>query len=185
LVELHGGSVEAHSAGPGAGSEFVVRLPLAETVQASAGGPQDATQRAARVQAHRILVVDDNADAADSLAMLLRLEGQEVTVAYDGEAALARAEADPPAVAFVDLGMPRMNGYELARQFRAHPRLGNVVLVALTGWGQAEDRQRTREAGFDHHLVKPVELEALRRLLGEPLATINVVGLEPSATRAD
>jgi CheY-like chemotaxis protein len=114
-----------------------------------------------------VLVVDDNTDAADSLAMLLRLEGQEVRVAYDGLSALEQAEADPPAIAFLDLGMPKMDGYELARRFRAHPVLRSVVLIALTGWGQPEDRQRTKETGFDCHLVKPVEPEAVHRLLGE------------------
>ncbi len=104
-----------------------------------------------------MLVVDDNVDAADSLAMLLRLKGREVRVCYDGPSALAMADAAPPAVAFLDLGMPKMDGYELARAFSKHPTLMGVVLVALTGWGQAEDRQRTKEAGFDHYLVKPVE----------------------------
>jgi PAS domain S-box-containing protein len=168
LVELHGGSAEAHSDGPGQGSEFIVRLPLLarDEKQGDRGarGPEPVPKAAPR----RVLVVDDNVDAADSLALLLRLEGQEVTVAYDGPSALERAVADPPAVAFVDLGMPKMDGYELARAFRAHPTLRSVVLVALTGWGQPEDRQRTREAGFDRHLVKPVQAKALHRLLGEP-----------------
>jgi PAS domain S-box-containing protein len=164
LVESHGGSVEAHSAGPGMGSEFVVRLPLDE----GDGGENRQRQRLdERLVSRRVLVVDDNTDAADSLGMLLRLLGQDVLVAYDGPTALAQAEINPPDVAFVDLGMPRMDGYELARLFRAHPALKDVVLVALTGWGQPEDRQRTKETGFDHHLVKPVEAEALRQLLSE------------------
>jgi CheY-like chemotaxis protein len=109
--------------------------------------------------------VDDNIDAADSLAALLRLEGHEVQVAYDGPTALARAEADPPVLAFLDLGMPKMDGYELARAFRAHPILKGTMLVAVTGWGQPEDRQRTVATGFDYHLVKPVEPASLHRLL--------------------
>jgi PAS domain S-box-containing protein len=164
LVESHGGSVEAHSAGPGMGSEFVVRLPI----DRGEGSAHRQRQRPAdRLVARRVLVVDDNTDAADSLAMLLRLLGQNVLIAYDGQTALQQAEANPPAIAFVDLGMPRMDGYELARLFRAHSALKGVVLVALTGWGQPEDRQRTKETGFDHHLVKPVEAETLRQLLSE------------------
>ncbi len=168
LVELHGGSVEARSAGPGQGSEFVVRLPLLERDERSSDRRNRSGQESeGKLAPRRVLVVDDNVDAADSLAMLLRLQGQEVAVAYDGPSALAKAEADPPAIAFLDLGMPRMDGYELARAFRARPALKGVLLVALTGWGQPEDRQRTREAGFDHHLVKPVEADALHRLFGE------------------
>jgi PAS domain S-box-containing protein len=170
LVELHGGSVEAHSAGPGTGSEFVVRLPLLVRKKGDGEGPAPVDPGAAGgLPARRVLVVDDNVDAADSLAILLRLLGQEVGVAYDGASALAKAKAEPPAIAFLDLGMPKMDGYELARAFRADPALRRVVLVALTGWGQPEDRQRTREVGFDHHLVKPVEAEALQRLLAERL----------------
>jgi signal transduction histidine kinase/CheY-like chemotaxis protein len=167
LVELHGGTAEAHSDGPGKGSVVVVRLPLRE-----GGGKKDAGRTPAAKEAgakpagRRILVVDDNVDAADGLAMLLRLEGHDVAVAYDGVSALAVAEADPPALAVLDLGMPMMDGYELARAFRARPALRGVVLVALTGLAQPEDRQRTQEAGFDHHLVKPVDADELQRLFG-------------------
>ncbi|HET6883624.1 MAG TPA: ATP-binding protein [Pirellulales bacterium] len=166
LVELHGGTVEAHSAGHGTGSEFVVRLPLLArqaTVadQQRCGPPHVGPQ----VRGRRILVVDDNVDAADSLAMLLRLEGHEAKAFYDGHAALAYAEANPPSIALIDLGMPKMDGCELARAMRARPGLQDVVLVALTGWGQPEDRQRTAAAGFDHHLVKPVDMKVLRSLL--------------------
>jgi signal transduction histidine kinase len=167
LVELHGGTVEAHSGGPGAGSEFVVRLPLLPAAEPG-DRPRPADRPpAAALPKHRVLVVDDSTDAADSLAMLLRLSGQEVAVAYDGPTALARAEVEPPEIAFLDLGMPKMDGCELARRFRANPDLAGVTLIALTGWGQPEDRQRTKEAGFDHHIVKPVPLDALRWLLGE------------------
>jgi PAS domain S-box-containing protein len=166
LVQLHGGTVEAHSAGLGKGSEFVVRLPLLikdedegqRRGDADPAPPGELTPR-------RVLVVDDNVDAADSLALMLRLQGQDVQVAYDGPSALAQAQANPPDVAFLDLGMPKVDGYDLARSFRTHPDLKGVVLVALTGWGQPEDRQRTKEAGFDHHLVKPVEAAALHQLL--------------------
>jgi PAS domain S-box-containing protein len=165
LVELHGGAIVVHSGGPGKGSEFVVRLPLLATKEDKKGPRSSSATKS--LSPRRVLVVDDNVDAADSLAMLLRLQGQEVQVAYDAASALAQAEADPPAIAFLDLGMPKMDGYELARAFRNHPALREVVLIALTGWGQPEDRQRTKEAGFDHHLVKPVEEEALHGLLGD------------------
>ncbi|MHB1424522.1 MAG: hybrid sensor histidine kinase/response regulator [Gemmataceae bacterium] len=166
IVELHGGSVEARSAGPGMGSEFEVRLPLLAMVEeTSASRSRAAWTPKTSLSARRVLVVDDNVDAADSFATLLRLQGQEVEVAYDGPSALAKAEVHPPALAFLDLGMPKMDGYELARAFRAHPVLKSIVLAALTGWGQPEDRQRTKEAGFDYHLVKPVELDALHRLM--------------------
>jgi PAS domain S-box-containing protein len=172
LVESHGGRVEAHSEGLGKGSEFVVRLPLLPNEKGDHDAKSERQNTDGRLVPRRVLVVDDNVDAADSLAMLLRLAGQDVVVAYDGPAALEHAQANPPAVAFVDLGMPRMDGYELARLFRTHPALKDVVLVALTGWGQPEDRQRTKETGFDHHLVKPVEAATLRRLLSERMVGV-------------
>jgi PAS domain S-box-containing protein len=168
LVELHGGTVEAHSAGRGTGSEFVVRLHLAGNPRAGGSAGEDRSSPPTHANPHsacRILVVDDNADAADSLVALLRLEGHEVMVAYDGPAALAAAERAAPAVAFLDLGMPKMDGYELARRFRESPALRSVKLVALTGWGQPEDRARAAAAGFDHHLVKPAEAAQLDALL--------------------
>jgi PAS domain S-box-containing protein len=170
LVEMHGGSVVAHSEGPGKGSEFVVRLPLLPR-PAGAAAPQTAGRRNAAPPPRRILVVDDSADAADSLAMMLRLDGHDVRVARDGPRALELAAADPPDVALLDIGMPGMDGYEVARRFRADPALRDVLLVAVTGWGQEDDRRRTREAGFDHHLVKPVETGVLESLLAAgPLA---------------
>jgi CheY-like chemotaxis protein len=166
LVELHGGTIQAHSAGPGKGSEFIVRLPLLTREEQEGEGTKPANDAVVeKPTARRVLVVDDGTDAADSLAMLLQLEGQDVYVAYDGPSALAQAEAYPPAIAFLDLGMPRMDGCELARRLREHPALHGAVLVAVTGWGQPEDRQRTKEAGFDHHLVKPVEPEELQKIL--------------------
>jgi PAS domain S-box-containing protein len=164
LVELHGGRVEAHSQGLGQGAEFIVRLPLASVNRHVETTTQGATSTVPP-QTRRILVVDDNVDAADSLAMLLRLEGHEVQVAHDGPTALRLAEAQPPEIAFLDIGMPVMSGHDLARRFRENAALGHILLVAMTGWGQDQDRRRTKEAGFDHHLVKPVELEALHRVL--------------------
>jgi PAS domain S-box-containing protein len=167
LVEMHGGSVTAHSEGPAKGSEFVVRLPAvaaeSPTPGATAAGAGGEPARAATRR--RIVVADDNVDAAESLALLLRLDGHDVRVAHDGAAALAAVEADPPDLVILDIGMPVMNGYDVARRLRQRPGLDRLMLVAMTGWGQAEDRRRSHEAGFDHHLIKPVEPEALRRLL--------------------
>jgi PAS domain S-box-containing protein len=170
LVEMHGGTVTAHSEGPSKGSEFIVRLPALSPKQ-----PISATRTAGDGGAvvgaaprRRIIVVDDNVDAAESLAMLLRMEGHDVRVAHDGPAALSAVEANPPDLVFLDIGMPVMNGYDVARQLRRQPGLENLVLVAMTGWGQEEDRRRSQEAGFDHHLVKPAEPEALRQLLARP-----------------
>lgn len=164
LVELHGGTVEARSGGKGKGSEFVVNLPLVTHGQVE-GTPRPEEDPAARGVSQRVLIVDDNIDAAESLAMILRLSGHQAQVAHDGTTALKLAETDPPAVAFLDIGMPGMDGYELARRFKVNPALQNVYLVALTGWGQEEDRRRTREAGFDAHEVKPVSFEALQKLM--------------------
>jgi CheY-like chemotaxis protein len=170
LVEMHGGTVTAHSEGPGKGSEFVVRLPAlspqnplpgARTVGEGGEPVRTAPQR-------RILVVDDNVDAAESLALLLRMDGHDVRVAHDGPAALAAVEADAPDFVFLDIGMPVMNGHDVARRLRQRPGLENLVLVAMTGWGQEEDRRRSQEAGFDRHLVKPAEPKALRQLLARP-----------------
>jgi signal transduction histidine kinase/ActR/RegA family two-component response regulator len=165
LVEMHGGSVAVYSDGPGKGSEFVVKLPILKSSEAEDQSQPIESSPTGRQSPRRILVVDDNADVAESLALLLRLEGHDVRVAYDGLSALEQAVAQPPDLAFLDIGMPKMDGCELARRFRASPVLQNVLLVALTGWGQEEDRRRTKQAGFDHHLVKPVEPDALRALL--------------------
>ena len=166
LVEMHGGRVEAHSDGPGKGSEFVVRLPAA--VEATPLGPEPGTTAAgARPAGRRILVVDDNADSAESLAELLRLWGHEVRTAHSGEEALAVAAGFQPGVVLLDLGMPDMNGYEAARLLRDRAGLNGTTFIALTGYGQDGDRQRSAEAGFRAHLVKPVDPEALRRLLAD------------------
>lgn len=170
LTEMHGGTVEAHSAGPGQGSEFVVHWPLAaeaasESVEAFPK-EESATERSLRV-----LLVDDSVDAAESLAMLLRLWGHEVVVAHDGPTALRAAETQRPEVALLDISLPGMDGYELARQMRSQSDLGRTVLVAMTGWGQEEDRRRSQAAGFAHHMVKPVELMELQELLAQAQPT--------------
>ena len=164
LVEMHHGSVEAHSPGLGKGSEFGVRLPLSplkskEPDNREVGEPGDSAP------GQRLLVVDDNQDAANSLAMLLRLQGHEVRVAHDGPSGLETAKTFLPDLIFLDIGMPGMDGYEVARRVRTTPGLEKTVLAALTGWGQQEDRRRTAQAGFDHHMVKPVGPAALERLL--------------------
>ena len=169
LVELHGGAVTASSPGRGHGSTFVVRLPLDG---ASAGVPAPvqvaaaaADPGAAPATTRRILVVDDNHDSADTLGAMLMLLGGDVRVAYDGPAALQAYDEFHPALVVLDLGMPGMDGYEVARRMRQRDDGGNSMLVALTGWGQDSDRESTAQAGFDHHLVKPVGLDAVRTLL--------------------
>ncbi|MBL8798514.1 MAG: PAS domain S-box protein [Planctomycetia bacterium] len=167
LVELHGGTVEARSAGPGQGSEFVVRLPAAEAPAPATPPPAVASESNDGSTRRRILVVDDNRDAAASLAMFLQLIGHDVQIAHDGPEALEMAGAFAPEVVLLDIGMPRMNGYDAARHIRAQPWGQSMFLVALTGWGQESDKQQAREAGFDLHLTKPVEPEALEKVLAE------------------
>jgi len=162
LGEMHGGSVEARSAGPGRGSEFIVRLPIVVEPRAAAPAPAVAP---AAIDRRRILVVDDNRDAAASLAMLLELDGHTIVSAHDGPSAYAAAETHRPEIALVDIGLPGMDGYEVCRRIRRQPWGRHVILLALTGWGQDEDRSRTRAAGFDGHLVKPVNYADLMTLL--------------------
>ena len=163
LAVLHGGRVEAHSAGLGKGSEFVVYLPcLAEAPEVSPP-PLDVQPRGAR--GLRVLVVDDNVDAAQMLATLLEMNGYEVSIAYDGKGALASAVQAPPDVALLDIGLPDIDGHELARRLRAMPETTQAVLVALTGYGQVEDQRRAYKAGFDHHMAKPADLAKLLELL--------------------
>jgi CheY-like chemotaxis protein len=166
LVEMHDGTVEVRSAGLGQGSEFIVRLPLLPAALAAAPRKPDADVVAVASVPRRVLVVDDNRDSADSLATLLKLLGHEVDTANDGLEAVAKAAAFRADVILLDIGMPRLNGYEAARQIRARQPQG-LVLVALSGWGREEDRRRSAEAGFDAHLAKPVDLAALTRLLAE------------------
>ena len=171
LVAMHGGSVEARSEGPSKGSEFIVRLPLqlvpprAETIAGTTSSGEIATT--AGPSGRRILVVDDNQDAADSLSAVLRLRGHEVRTAYDGLAAVEAAWHFTPEVAFLDIGLPKLNGYEVARRIREHDGGKRMYLVALTGWGQPDDRAKAREAGFDRHLTKPVEPGLLEQVLLE------------------
>jgi|CXWL01.1.fsa_nt_gi PAS domain S-box-containing protein len=177
LVELHGGTVEARSAGPGKGSEFIVRLPIKHE---SAPGPvphEGAMAGPPLVSAGaplRVLVVDDNRDAADMLAASLVVLGHEVRTVYAAAEALEAARTFRPRLAFLDLGMPGCDGHQLARQIRGEVWGAEVTLVAVTGWGQAEDRRKSREAGFDHHLIKPAELDVVATLCAE-------VATQPSA----
>jgi PAS domain S-box-containing protein len=162
LVHMHGGTVHAFSEGPGRGARFTVRLPLAKgPAVAAVKTPAPASER----RGQRVLVVDDNTDAAASLALLLKMEDCEVCTAADGEEAIERARTFGPQIIFMDLAMPRLDGLEAARRIRALPRGKHVCIVALTGWGQEADRQRTREAGMNHHLTKPVSLDALQAVL--------------------
>ncbi len=167
LVEMHGGTIVARSEGEGRGSEFVVRLPVAlPPVRASEQPEAEQPFRSSRLC--RILVADDNVDSAESLGQLLQLLGNEVTIANDGLQAVTLAETLRPDVILLDIGMPKLNGYEACSRVREQPWGKSAMLVALTGWGQDEDRRRSQEAGFDHHLVKPVDARALVKLL-EPL----------------
>jgi PAS domain S-box-containing protein len=163
LVQMHCGTVRAFSEGPGRGCRFTVYLPLAEGPVAVAGA---APRPAAQNRGQRVLVVDDNTDAAASLALLLKMEDYEVRTAADGEQAIEEARRFEPRIIFMDLAMPRLDGVEAARRIRTLPHGEHVRIVALTGWGQEADRQRTRDAGMDHHLIKPVSLDALQSVLG-------------------
>jgi PAS domain S-box-containing protein len=164
LVELHGGTIEGRSAGPGRGSVFVVRLPVGEVEQADSA-PRADKRESHLVISRRVLIADDNPDSAESLAMLLRLEGHQVVVGHDGATAVRLFEAHAPEIALLDIGMPQLDGYEVARRIRANPAGRDVFLIALTGWGQEKDRLSSREAGFDHHLVKPVDPTLVLRLV--------------------
>jgi len=164
LVEMHGGTLTASSPGRGRGSEFSVRLPLAG--RAAAANTEDHAAPDPKIRGlPRVLIVDDNRDAADSLATLLHLLGAEVRVTNDGPDALATLDAFHPAAVFLDLGMPGMDGHEVARRIREREHAHDTVLVALTGWGQEKDRRATRATGFNHHLVKPADITALRSVL--------------------
>jgi signal transduction histidine kinase/DNA-binding response OmpR family regulator len=164
LVELHGGTVEASSAGPNQGSEFVVRLPALAAEQLTAPALNGGSHTNGAADACRVLLVDDNRDGAESLAMLLRLSGHEVRVCNDGPAALVAASEFRPDVVLLDIGLPGMDGFEVARRLRQRSELENVMLVALTGYGQEEDRRKAQQCGFDHHLVKPADPAALTAL---------------------
>ena len=165
LVELHGGRVEAHSDGCGRGAEFVVRLPALSTC-GEAASPSSASTLDGRPCA-RVLIVEDSADAAEMMAMLLEVLGHRVRAVGDGPSALAAALANPPDVMLIDIGLPGMDGYEVARQVRQHEGLRRVILVALTGYGGDEDRQRALAAGFDYHLAKPVDLDQFQGVVAQ------------------
>jgi PAS domain S-box-containing protein len=170
VVELHGGRVEARSGGPGRGSEFTVRLPVLIEKRVEDAPPGDEDEPPCVAQC-RILIVDDLKDSADSLAMLLRMAGHEVHTAYDGEEAVSAAEKFRPEVVLLDIGMPRLNGYDACRRIRERPWGEGVYLIAVTGWGQDDDRRRTEEAGFNGHMVKPVNPRDLMKVLAGLQAT--------------
>jgi len=165
LIELHGGKIEACSEGVGRGSTFIVQLPAALR-----SGPSTDRQTGSSIspaaERHRILLADDNVDFATSMGTLLSAMGHDVRVTHDGAAALEVAAGFEPEFAFLDIGLPKLNGYELARRLREHPSTAGTVLVAVTGWGQEKDRALARQAGFDHHLVKPVEFAQIQAVLG-------------------
>jgi len=163
LVDLHEGTIEARSEGVGKGSSFVVRLPLsfARLEEAASTHPDESAHRVV----HRILLADDNIDFATSLGQLLSARGHDVRIAHDGAQALRTAAEFSPDIAFVDIGMPKVHGYEVARRLRSEPATSGCVLVAVTGWGQENDRRRAREAGFDRHLVKPVDPDEIEAIL--------------------
>jgi CheY-like chemotaxis protein len=164
-VALHGGSVSAESPGAGLGSTFTVRLPLGARMAVAGDDTARQDRRTAQRRTYRILVVDDNTDAAESLSLLLQLNSHEIRTATNGRDALVLAQEFVPDVAFLDIGMPGMTGFELATRLRAMPALARMTIVAVTGWGSEEDQVRSREAGFDQHFTKPIAAETVSRLL--------------------
>jgi CheY-like chemotaxis protein len=177
LVEMHGGTVEARSDGPGRGSEFIVRLPLVSGT--ATPSPSATVETPMAASPLRILIVDDNEDGAESLAILLQLAGHDTQQAHDGVEAVEAAERFRPDAMLLDIGLPRMNGYEVCRVIRKKPWGKDMVLVALTGWGQEEDRHLSREAGFDAHMVKPVNHDALLQFLA------SLPSVKSAGTQAD
>jgi CheY-like chemotaxis protein len=167
LAGLHGGSVSASSPGAGHGSEFVIHLPRRLIVAAAALPSAPPGPGVVSSPGLQVLVADDNRDAADSLATILEMSGNEVSVAHSGEEALRLALLEQPQAIILDIGMPAMNGYEVARRIRAEAWGKETLLIAVTGWGQAEDKQRSRDAGFDYHLTKPVDVAEVERLLSD------------------
>jgi CheY-like chemotaxis protein len=163
---MHGGGNQAHSGGHGMGSRFIVRLPVVLALASDQPG-NEADEQAPPVARHRILVVDDNRDAAISLAMVLNMMGNETQTAHDGHEAVDVAAAFKPDVILLDIGMLKLNGYDACRRIREQPWGKNVVIVACTGWGQEADKRRSQEAGFSFHMVKPVELATLEKVLAD------------------
>jgi signal transduction histidine kinase/ActR/RegA family two-component response regulator len=177
LVEMHGGTVEARSDGLGTGSEFVIRLPTAEKRADAGGAGPGAPATASDQPARRILVVDDNRDSAESLALLLRISGHEVLAVHDGLAAVEAVDSWGAEIVLLDIGLPELDGYEVATRIRQRPDSKRIVLIAVTGWGQDSDRRRSREAGFDAHLTKPIENATLQKLLAAvPSAAAAIAG---------
>ena len=163
LTEMHGGSIEAQSAGEGHGSEFIVRLPVLNRpeVAAQAGPDADSDRQLQR----RVLIVDDNRDSADSLAMLMEITGNKTYLAHDGIEAVEAIEKYRPEVVLLDIGLPGLDGHEVCRRIREQQWGKNIIVIALTGWGQEDDRRKSEEAGFNGHLVKPVDYDKLLELL--------------------
>jgi CheY-like chemotaxis protein len=167
IVEMHEGRIAVYSDGPDRGSEFVVRLPMVEEPTETGLNAEVEIDRTTPTSALRILVVDDNVDAASSLAILLKIMGNTLHMAHDGEEAVATAEKYRPDVVLLDIGLPKLNGYEAARAIRQEPWGKKMVLIAVTGWGQEEHKRQSEEAGFDRHLVKPVDPQVMMKLLAE------------------
>jgi CheY-like chemotaxis protein len=166
LIEIHGGTLTAESAGIGKGSTFTVRIPARPAGEPLPAPPAPVEDRGVRAK-RRVLVADDNRDGAASLGLLLTLAGHEAHYAHDGLEAIEVAERVRPDIALLDIGMPRLDGLEAARRIRSASWGADITLVALTGWGQADDRKKTQEAGFDHHMVKPIDYPTLSRLLDD------------------
>jgi CheY-like chemotaxis protein/two-component sensor histidine kinase len=168
LVELHGGTISVHSEGAGKGSELAVRLPIARAVEPGTTGASLSGPPPARGQRRRVLVVDDNVDAAESVAILLRLWSHDVDVAFNGSDALALIVKQKPEIVILDIGLPGMSGYELARRIRSDRQFDDTMLVAVTGYGQENDRLRSQDAGFDDHLTKPIHPSQLQDIVAAP-----------------
>jgi len=174
LVDMHGGAIGCESGGPGQGSTFTARIDMVAAPPAgSATEVRDAPPIAAAAAEQRVLIVDDNIDAADALALLLRISGYQTMTAHDGHEGLQASRTFEPHVVFLDIGLPGMNGYDVARRLRADEQTRAAYLVALTGWGSEEDRQRSSDAGFDLHLTKPVELQTLARVLQQSVSSLH------------
>jgi CheY-like chemotaxis protein len=165
LVQLHGGTIEVQSAGAGLGSEFRLRLPPSVIMPPAVEPQQSLPATADNAPGHRVLLADDNRDSADSLAMLLEMNGYITAVGYNGAQALELARRSPPKVMILDIGMPDISGFEVARQVRMESWGRDVYLIAITGWGQKEDKARALAAGFDHHLTKPVDPDEVEKVL--------------------
>jgi CheY-like chemotaxis protein len=164
LAEMHGGTIEARSAGEGQGSEFVLRLPIIDKPSHPTATVSEAAKDA--TSQRRILIVDDNKDSADSLAMLLEITGNKTYMAHDGVEAVEAIEKHRPEVVLLDIGLPKLDGHEVCRRVREQPWGKDIVVIALTGWGQEDDRRKSEEAGFNGHLVKPVDYDKLLQMLG-------------------